>query len=160
MAKRIIGGEYWTVESDNKITLFGLVGYGRLGKTWTITVNVFGVDMLAEVSPGPALEEVLKVVRADEAAGNLNKIYRLVVSNRIAVRLFLEGALSRSDFEQGVTEGEVDVSKVFNDNGPALPVVLLEKVRLGDYELRFGILSEKDVDGGFVVTVDSDGNVV
>lgn len=160
MAKRIIGGKNWTVESDDKIVLFDLVGYNRLGRTWTITVNFLGAEMLAEVSPAPALEEVLKVVRADEAAGNLGKIFRVVVSSRIAVRLFLEGVLSRTDFESGVTEGEVDVSKVFNDNGPALPVILLERVKLGDYEFQFGILSEKDVDSGFVVTVDLEGNVV
>ncbi len=83
-------------------TIFGLRSYLSDGGNWLIDVDFFstGDYILYEVSPAPVLQDVLDVLQQDIDHGCLKKVKRVVVNNRIALRLLLEGVITPAHFAQ------------------------------------------------------------
>lgn len=112
------------------ITIFGLQGSPD-GKYWDIGIDFLGEGnyVLVQVDPAPASDEVLSAIQQDIDAENYDKICMVAVSNRIAVRLWLEGVLNHSNFKHA-QQGE--------KNG--IPFLLLPGFKIGQHAFPLGIL--------------------
>jgi hypothetical protein len=148
MAHATIKGERYEIRG-NSIELFKLYGEPS-GKYWTVGIPIKGDNyFLCTVAPMPALNLVLDAFDDDKAAGNLAKIKLVTVSNRVAVRLWLEGVLTRQDFAKAL-EGS------FND----VPYIALPSVKLDEYTVPLVIFPETMVGMDHVCTVDANMFIV
>jgi hypothetical protein len=156
-------GQHYEID-EHSITLFGLGGtrMGK-GKDWALGIDREGVEkpsyISIQVPPDPALEDVVNVIEQEKAHnfGNLGVLARIIMSNRIAVRLFLEGVLNPSDFHQN-EEAEMDIHNIAR-KGIAAPVINLQSVQFGAYKFPVSILSERDIGSHNLAILDIDHTV-
>lgn len=155
-------GENFAV-SPRSITLFGLRG-SFTSPNWAIGVNFSTKNngepsyVMVEVSPAPVINDLLEVIEQDKANGNFEQIQRVVVSSRVAVRLFLDGTLKPSDFD-GTEEGMLDTSP-FLEDGVERPVLILKPVKIGAYSFPLLILSEMHVGDNTFATLNKSNAIV
>ncbi len=142
----------YEIDGDS-LTLMKLQGMHFSQKNWAIGVSLVGDDnyFLAEVSPAPALDDVLRVIQQDIDAGNYAKIRAIVVSNRVAVRLWLDGTLKVQDFHSA-KEGEVQK--------PEMPFIAIAAVQVGPHTFPVVIVPETKVGASMVATIDSNFKIV
>ncbi len=135
-------GQHFAIGSKS-IELMKLMGSPD-GKSWIIGILISSGDYIPfEVPPAPALKNVLEVIQQDIDDGNISEVRMVAISNRVAVRLWLEGVLTRKEFE-GALEGEAN----------EVPYVILSSVKLGNYTLPVAILPETTVGTGHICTLD------
>lgn len=136
--------------NGKRITIFGLNGLPK-GENWIMggqfSEDGSYVDM--ETVPTPALAKVLKIIGQDIIDGNYEQIHMVVMSNRVAVRLFLEGALEDVHFINA-KEGEL--------NG--VPFMLLIGCNFGEHFFPIGILPESLIGATTMATLDSNYRIV
>ncbi|MEO8581224.1 MAG: hypothetical protein ABI425_01445 [Patescibacteria group bacterium] len=160
MAMMVKTGEHFNVE-NRSVTLFGLQG-SPMGNSWAIGINFGSGDepsyVMTQVSPAPAREDVLAVIEQDKADGNLGNIRCVMMSSRVAVRLFLDGTIKASDFD-GAEESTMDTSQ-FIEGGVERPVVNLKSVKFGEHTFPVSILSEAHVGSSTFATLDENNAVV
>lgn len=160
MAQHQTRGQHFSVEGRS-ITLFGLDG-SHSGSNWAIGIALSSSEdtsyLLVEVDPAPARQDILQVIEQDKAAGNLDKICHVVMSSRVAVRLFLDGTLSASNFVNA-EEDTIDTSTFLKD-GVMRPAIRLLDVKFGEYTFDVLILSELHIGSGTFATLDESGAVV
>lgn len=141
MSHASFNGKHFQI-SNKSITIMKLPGT-FMGQDWAIGFSFSSDDYtLVQVSPAPALAQILKVVQQDKEEGNFKDIRLVAISNRVAVRLWLEGILKREDLETAI-EGETSV-----------PYIFIPKVVLGEYTFSVAILPETSVGVGHICTLD------
>lgn len=127
-------------------TVMGLRGLVQDGQ-WIIDADPFGSGsyILAEVdAPNPPISQKLeKLIEDDRAAGNEDKIDHLLISNRYAVILYMEGRVTREMLEQATQKGK---DLVFN-------------LHLAGATRKIIVRNERDLKYT-CATMDADGNVV
>lgn len=145
-----ISGQHFAIDGSH-ITIFGLQGFPFGGGDWGMSVDLLGNGkyISAQVDPAPVLERILNIIDQDAAEGNFDQIAMVAVSNRVAVRLFLEGVLQHRHFKKA-QEGEQQ----------GVPFLYLPSCDLGKYNLPLGIIPEKIVGAGMIATLDSKYRVV
>lgn len=101
-------GRYIAIDGRHQIKLFGL--YGRVQRSWAgLGPLIWFLDKTAGMihdrqymtfksNPDPAIEDVLEVLDTWRFEDKLGRVARLVMSNRLAVRLFLDGTIGPNDF--------------------------------------------------------------
>ncbi len=135
MATSIPSGVHFDVEEDS-VVLFGASGERLAGGSWAIShVRVVGSDSMQG--------RIRQCIENDVKAGNGAKIAQLQLNARHqAVVFFLEGGLTRADFDRAV-EG-------------------LDYIDIPDVEVQGLILTVRilpDLPSG-VATADADGNIL
>lgn len=151
MAHSKVIGEHYEIDGKS-ITIMKLEGSFH-GENWVIGIDLSGGDEYfnAVVTPAPALPAILEVIYQDKLDGNESKIRSIVASNRIAIRLWLEGVITRSNFKDAV-EG-VGVK-------PEAPFIMLKAVQFGKYTFPLYILPETLINVGTFATLDDQFRVV
>lgn len=126
----------------NMLDIFGAKGYSE-GSKWV--ANVF-CGAFVEVDPEPASPDIESVINTDIANGKGDKIHRLLVNPNTALRLFLEGKITRADIDKAEFDQEsitIPGIKFATSGGEkVLPVMVM-----ADPGWKFA-------------TIDLDGNVV
>ncbi|GCE32022.1 hypothetical protein KDA_75060 [Dictyobacter alpinus] len=144
MATSTVTGPNFEV-SQKHITLFQLQG-AHTGNNWAMSVP-FGDTaesyVLTEVGPAPALDEIVSVIETDRAQGREHLIDHVLISSRVAVRLFLEGILTMEAFKDAEASDES----------------ILLTLKLSGRDRRVKIQSEFDLEYG-VSTRDQTGAIV
>lgn len=126
----------------NILNIFGAQGYSE-GNRWIMDV---GIGIMAEVEPAPVSSAIIDIINQDIRDGKSDKIHHLLVNPNTALRLFLEGKISRNvilkaKFDQETITFEGIVFTTFGGDH-ILPVVVMAKPQYA------------------FATIDQDGNVV
>lgn len=117
----------------------------KIGEDFNST-EVFGLTSTTAV----ATDELLETIREFQKLGTIGDAERLVISNRVALRLIEDGFLVKEHFENA-TEG-VDINLLeFID----LPVIKIE-----EHEYPIRIMSESKVGSNYIALVDKEGTVL
>jgi hypothetical protein len=91
----------------DSVTILGLSGR-RDSKDWAIDVFEVMVEQCDEFPAGVTIAKIEKLILADIKAGNESKIDHVLISNRYAVLLFLDGKINREMLETGqVVNGDL-----------------------------------------------------
>jgi hypothetical protein len=144
-----ITGQNFHIDGST-ITIFGLQGF-PMGNDWGMGIDLMGNGKYinAQVSPAPVLDRILNIIDQDAAEGNLDQIAMVAVSNRVAIRLFLENVLQHRHFKKAKEGEEAGVSFLY-----------LPECNLGKYTFPLGIIPEGVVGVGMIATLDSRYRVV
>lgn len=95
----------------------------------------------------PALDEILEIFRDFEALGTIEHADKLVISNRVALRLISGGTIKLSDFKNA-KEGFDEKTREY---------VELPEIQFGTRKIPVRILPEKHVGANYIVLVDKKG---
>jgi len=160
MAQITTQGTNWKVEGRS-IELFGLHG-SHSGNYGVIGINFGSAEepayVLTQVDSAPAKQDVLDVIEQDEAAGNLDKIATVLVSSRVAVRLFLDGTIT-PEMVREAEETQEDTSKWLEDGG-VYDAIKIPAVKFGAHTFPVIIFSENKIGSSTLATLDADGHIV
>ncbi len=104
------------------------------------------------------LEAVISSIQDDERAGKGNLTKRVIVDNRTAILLYLQGALTLIDFSD-VQHREIDLGKITGNPAVHVPTLLLRPIKWGIYSFPLLIISERWF-GNFRATLDENDDVV
>jgi hypothetical protein len=148
--------------SGHVINLFGLKGTHHGQGQWMTTAN-FGSSqepayMLVVHDPKPANHQVAQLIDTDEKAGQFDQIFRIAVSNRVAVRLYLDGTLSQENFDTA-TELRIDTS-TFIEGAGICDAIFVPDTRIAGHHFPMIILKEGEVGPTFMATLNSDYQIV
>lgn len=94
---------------ENMVTIEGLRGLpADNSRDWVIDIDFLGKGnyILVQVSPSSVVRDIEKVIEGDRAEGKEDKIDHVMISNRYAVILFLEGRLTRDVLANAKVEGD------------------------------------------------------
>jgi hypothetical protein len=128
MTVSLLQGQFYEI-SPGKITLFGLPGFYS-GSFWAVGTPAGDTYVPVEVTPYPVSGEIEQLIAADVAAGKSHLIRGLLVSNRIAVCLFLEGVLTFELFQNAVEQvGQITIP-VFAVSGRLLTLLIVPETQL------------------------------
>jgi hypothetical protein len=126
----------------SKLSIFGDWGYPD-EKYWV--VPAFG-EMGIRVDPDPASPDIEEVINRDIQSGNADRIASIQLTPRTAIRLYLEGKITREKIEKATTNSESitfqDIKFATEKGEVILPVVV------------------KADPGYSVATLDKDGNII
>jgi len=105
-------------------------------------------------------EEITQKVEQIDEAGYGDSINRIVISQRYAIYLFLEGYITSSRF-RGAVEGFTNSEPHFiTFERGCFPCVLLNPVVFGRHEVPILVLREKDLSFDTVLVIDEHGTVM
>lgn len=155
--------------SAHEITILGLYGSVE-GPNWVLGIlvdsdpstfdengNPSYLNIVGE--PSPVMAEVMDVIDGDIAAGKDDQIAWVLLSNKVAVRLFLEGYLTANKFI-GAKEITMDTSGfVPAEVAGEYPCVWLQEVQFGSFSFPVGIMSELHVGSNTAATM-TEGNTI
>jgi hypothetical protein len=115
----------------NMLDIFGNKGFIE-GDKWVINL-FFGA--FAEVDPSSASPEIESVINVDIADGKGDKIHHLLVNPNTALRLFLEGKITRANIEKAEFDKEsvtIPGIKFTTSNGEkVLPLMVIAEPKWG-----------------------------
>ena len=134
------------------LTVMGLKG-ARDGKNWIMDFDYFKTKEFfwVEVRPEPILVEILHIIEEHTAKGNINKIKYLIISNRVAIRLWFGGVLTSKNFNETIEGRSIT---------PPAQYLFLKEVEIGNLKLSVIILPETATQRSLIVTLDEDFRVV
>ncbi len=148
-----MAGKHFKFEG-NGIILFGVRGYLH-GKNWALDIlwneKEIGEGyeyILTIISPSdpPAYTAIEKIIANDKAAGRDHLIDHITMSATMAVQLFLEGRIRKTDFMNAKNEGNRLTLKNIEFSG-------------GFYTVVIG--SDWDLKGNhYIATIDANGEIV
>jgi hypothetical protein len=133
---------------QGSLKLYELQGV-RMGKNWAIGILLDRKSksyLLTEVSPAPVRQEVEAVIQGDIKAGREQLIDYVLVSNRVAIRLYLEGFLKPSHFANAVEEEDGSIVVRAELLGKEHKIVIRDEL---DDSLEYEI-STRDKEGNLV----------
>jgi hypothetical protein len=137
--------------SDKSIVLFDLVGAHSGRGNWAIGLPIDGTRetgyMNIEVNPDNSLavNEVAEVIQSDIDNGREGLIDHVLITNRVAVRMFLQGAISPQSF-RNATEDDDTITITALLVGKPRKVVIRSEF---DESLQYAI-STRDAEGKLV----------
>lgn len=94
-----------------------------------------------------ALDEVLEIYRDFETLGTIEQADKLVISNRVALRLASDGIITKEILDKA-REGFDEKSREYID---------LPEIEFGSHKITVRILPEKHVGANYIVLVDKNG---
>jgi len=150
--------KYFTV-GDNYLKIFGLEGFCSEG-SWELGACYGGnfnspQYKTMSLKPIPVSPRLYLYLALHLTNKNRKKVERVLIDNRTAVKLFLEGLLRPEDFE-GAVEEEFPTG-TFIDEGEPQPVVTLKRVIFKRHSYKVSIISELLIDVPFFGALNSDG---
>jgi hypothetical protein len=136
---------------NKSIVLFELKGELRANGKWIVGISFDGTResgyMDFEVSPDSSLavKEIEEIIEADIADGREEIIDHVLISNRVAIRLFLQGALLPQSFRNATEDDETITITATFASKPRKVVIRSEF----DESLEYAV-STRDVEGKVV----------